>query len=117
MRAVWLEGEAFAGAVVSCEVNGQCGKERTQWHRLGNAQAPGNGPHAIKSNTLYPMEVSVVDVDALAHVVSSTRIHVSLFHDPYSKGRGPEAIYIYHYQRAVVQNADDGCVNLGIYTY
>jgi len=63
------------------------------------------------------MEVCLVDVDALAHVVPATRVHISLLHVPHSERRIPEATYNYYCERAIVQNADGGCVSLGIHTY
>jgi hypothetical protein len=62
---VALKGEAFAEAVVSCEVN-------RQWRKGTNPVAashmrmvmpsPQENPHTIKSDAVYPMEVSLVDV-------------------------------------------------------
>jgi hypothetical protein len=42
--------------------------------------SPQKNPHTIKSDTVYLMEQSLVDVDALVHVVPSTWVHLSLLH-------------------------------------
>ena len=34
-----------------------------------HVQSPRNDPQTIKSDAIYPMEASVMDVDAVAHVV------------------------------------------------
>lgn len=76
----------------------------------GHVQAPRNDPHAIESDAVYPMKVSLVDVDALARVVLSTSVRISLLHVPHSERRVPEATHNYRCERAVVQNADGGYV-------
>ena len=83
----------------------------------GHVHSPRNDPHTIKSDAIYPMELSPEDVDALARFVPSTRTHIALFHVPHSKGRVPETTYNNYCDRTVVKNEDGGCVNLGIYTH
>ena len=76
----------------------------------GHDQSPRNDSHTIKSDAVYPMEMSLVDMDALV-VLSLQRAYVrtSLLHVPHSERRVPEAAYNYCCERAVVQNAGGGC--------
>lgn len=100
---VGLQGEALASGTVP--------------YGNGHTQTPRNDPHTIKSNAVHLMEVPRVDVDALARVVLSTRIHISLFHDPHSERRVPAATVNHYCERAVMQKVDGGGVNLGRVVY
>jgi hypothetical protein len=91
---VALQGEALAEAVVSCEV-------KKQWRKGTNSVAashmrmimpsPQENPDAIKSDVVYPMKVSLVDVDGLTRVFHSTWVRISLLHVLRSEHRVAEA--------------------------
>jgi len=121
MRAVWpCRARHSLRWLLVVRWTGSGGKEQTQWqHPICELSCP--IPKKRPSNHQERRHISDGSVRhgrGCSRPCRPFNVHsISLLHVPHSERLVPEATYNYYCERAIVQNADGGCVNLGIYTY